>query len=67
LDGRGRDHDGEEQAERVHQHMTLPAFDVFARIVAAHAWDRSGLDALAVQTTGCRVFVAAMPPAQQGP
>jgi len=64
LDRRGRDHDSNEQAERVHQHMAFPAFDVFARIVAAHAWDRGGLDALAVQTARCRVFVATMPPAQ---
>ena len=64
LNVRGQHHHHQDQTQRVHQQMALATVDLFARIVAAHAWNRSGLDALAVQTAGCRVFVATMPPAQ---
>src|SRR5437588_11849806 len=54
----GRDHDQQQQAERVHQQMALAPLNLFSCVIAADAFNFSGLDALRVQTPGGRMLVS---------
>ena len=55
----GRDHDGHQQTQGVHQNMPLAPLNVLARVVAFGASERCGLDALAVNAARRGVFVSA--------
>src|SRR5947209_4001870 len=55
--GGGND-DQQQQPQRVNQQVALAPLDMFGCIVAANAFDFSGLNALAIQTTGGRMLVA---------
>ena len=50
VEGCGRDHDRQQQSQRVHQNMTLSAVDFLAAIVAMLAASFRRLDRLAVNT-----------------
>src|SRR5215470_17007677 len=56
--GSRRHQDGQQEPERIDQHMPFAPFDVFAFVVAAFASQLGGLDTLAVETARRRVLVA---------
>jgi hypothetical protein len=54
----GYDH-RQQQTQGIDQQMTLPALDLFATVVTAHARHCGRLDTLAIQTAGCRMLMPA--------
>src|SRR5208337_3420396 len=56
----GRDHHAKHQAQSVHQHVTFPTLDSFARIIADGTAVSGGFDALAVQYARSRLAAPAL-------
>ena len=56
----GRDHDGQEESQRIHQDMPFTAFDIFAFIVAPLAPEFGRLHTLAIKAARGGVCVAAL-------
>src|SRR5215475_13600469 len=54
----GRDDEGQEESQRIHQDMPFAAFDIFAFIVAPLAPECGRLPTLAIEAASGGVFVA---------